>query len=386
MVITEEHPGTWQDFKKRKDNQTLPITELTNKYKKELLLFEDFVSSQRLNRLMVEQQISPGGGAEVIINQVQLQKAMVQWYIRQSSAEARYGPIEKWDVSRVTNFSDTIGSENPFYSFAASANYQTTIPVFNRDLSGWDVSNGTSFEAMFFECEAYNNAGVSLSRWDVSKGTSFQSMFSVASVFEGIGVDSWNMSNATNISFMFSAAELFNVNVNSWNTSNVTDMDGVFESATIYNQPLNNWDTSKAITMSEMFLSQTGASAFNQPLSNWDTSKVKDMSFMFNDASSFNQDISNFDFSSVIPQERIGVFYSAQSFLGKVVGGAFPSDTSTAMSVANYSALLISIATQTLNANVLFDAGSTKFSAGAAATARATIIATPWTITDGGQA
>jgi surface protein len=380
-MVQRNHPGNWQNFSKRNDNQKLSINELTSKYKKELLLFENFVTFQMQQQAFLRQQSSGGGFSKVFTSTVQLQKAMVQWYTNQESAELRYGIIEEWDVSNVTSFAFVVGGENPFYDF--SATYQTTFDQFNRDLSGWDVSNGTDFQFMFFECQAYNNAGVSLSGWDVSKSTNFNGMFTQASNFVGVGVDSWNVSNATNIAFMFSGCELFNININGWDTSNVTNMSGVFETTPAYNQPLNNWDVSKVTTMSEMFNCQIDGGIFNQPLSSWDTSNVTDMSFMFNGAESFNQDISNFDFSSVVPNERFGTFYSAQRFLGIVSGGI---DTSTAMSVANYSTLLISMSSQTLNANVLFDAGDTQYSAGAAATARATIVSTPWTVTDGGQA
>ena len=381
-MIQRNHPGNWQNFSKRNDNQKLPINELTSKYKKELLLFENFVTFQMQQQAFLRQQSSGGGFSKVFTSTVQLQKAMVQWYANQESAELRYGIIEEWDVSNVTSFAFIVGGENPFYDF--SATYQTTYSQFNRDLSGWDVSNGTDFQFMFFECQAYNNAGVSLSGWDVSKSTNFNGMFSQASDFVGVGVDSWNVSNATNIAFMFSGCELFNININGWDTSNVTNMAGVFETTPAYNQPLNNWDVSKVTNMTEMFNCQIDGGIFNQPLSSWDTSNVINMSFMFNGAESFNQDISNFDFSSVVPtNDGFGNLYSAQRFLGIVSGG---TDTSTAMSVANYSTLLISIASQTLNANVLFDAGDTQYSAGAAATARATIVSTPWTVTDGGQA
>jgi len=384
-MVQRNHPGNWQNFSKRNDNQKLSINELTSKYKKELLLFENFVTFQMQQQAFLRQQSSGGGFSKVFTSTVQLQKAMVQWYTNQESAELRYGIIEEWDVSNVTSFAGVVGGENPFYD--SRSTYQTTYSQFNRDLSGWDVSNGTDFQFMFFECQAYNNAGVSLSGWDVSKSTNFNGMFSQASEFVGVGVDSWNVSNATNIAFMFSGCELFNINLNGWDTSNVTNMSGVFETTPAYNQPLNNWDVSNVTDMSEMFNCQIDGSTFNQPLSSWDTSNVIDMSFMFNNASTFNQDISNFDFSSVVPtNDGFGNLLSAQNFLGKVVGGAYPYDSTTAMSVANYSALLISIATQTLNANVLFDAGSTEYSAGAAATARATIVSTPWTITDGGQA
>ena len=308
-MVQRNHPGNWQNFSKRNDNQKLSINELTSKYKKELLLFENFVTFQMQQQAFLRQQSSGGGFSKVFTSTVQLQKAMVQWYTNQESAELRYGIIEEWDVSNVTSFAFVVGGENPFYDF--SANYQTTFSQFNRDLSGWNVSNGTDFQFMFFECQAYNNAGVSLSGWDVSKSTNFNGMFTQASNFVGVGVDSWNVSNATNIAFMFSGCELFNININGWDTSNVTNMSGVFETTPAYNQPLNNWDVSKVTTMSEMFNCQIDGGIFNQPLSSWDTSNVTDMSFMFNGAESFNQDISNFDFSSVVPNERFGTFYSA---------------------------------------------------------------------------
>ena len=378
-------PGEWLWFSQRDENKSLTMEQKTQKFLHETSLYQEFLSFQAQQQAISQQQMSGGGYNRVFTSTIQLQKAMVGWYANQGVSDLKYGPIENWDVSRVTSFADVVGGENPFYDSLAT--YQTTYSQFNRDLSGWDVSNGTDFQFMFFECQAYNNAGVSLSGWDVSKSTNFNGMFSQANEFVGVGVDSWNVSNATNIAFMFSGCELFNINLNGWDTSNVTNMSGVFETTPSYNQPLNNWDVSKVTTMSEMFNCQIDGSTFNQPLSSWDTSNVIDMSFMFNNASTFNQDISNFDFSSVVPtNDGFGNLLSAQLFLGKVVGGAYPYDSSTAMSVANYSALLISIATQTLNANVLFDAGSTEYSAGAAATARATIVSTPWTITDGGQA
>ena len=376
-------PEPWPQFVKRKDIAPLPLMEQRRKHMEEQMLFENFVTFQVQQQALLNQQSSFGGPNRVFTSTIQLQKAMVEWYANQRVAELKYGPIEEWDVSRVTSFANVVGGENPFYDF--SATYQTTYSQFNRDLSGWNVSNGTSFEGMFFECQAYNNAGVSLSGWDVSNSTGFGGMFSQASGFVGVGVDSWNMSNATDIGFMFSGCELFNINLNGWDTSNVTDMSGVFETTPAYNQPLNSWDVSKVTTMSEMFNCQIDGAIFNQPLSSWDTSNVIDMSFMFNGAESFNQDISNFDFSSVVPISRFGDVYSAQRFLGIVLGAPYNVNTSTAMSVANYSALLISIASQTLNANVLFDAGDTQYSAGAAATAKTTIESTPWTVTDGGQ-
>jgi len=101
-------------------------------------------------------------------------------------------------------------------------------------------------------------------------------------------------------------------------------------------------------------------------VSNFDTSKVTSMQIMFYGASSFNQDISGFDITSLT---------NADSML-----------TYTSFSQANYDLLLVAWEAQVEQPNVPFSVGTTKYSAGLPATARAALVASGWTITDGGQA
>lgn len=57
------------------------------------------------------------------------------------------------------------------------------------------------------------------------------------------------------------------------------------------------------------------------------------------------------------------------------------------LSTTNYSNILINWSALSLQDNVNFHGGNSKYSAGAATTARSNIISTyNWTITDGGQA
>lgn len=60
--------------------------------------------------------------------------------------------------------------------------------------------------------------------------------------------------------------------------------------------------------------------------------------------------------------------------------------TGSGFAQANYELLLAAWAIQSRQPNVTFSAGSAKYGAGAPAANRATIAATPWTITDGGPA
>jgi len=89
------------------------------------------------------------------------------------------------------------------------------------------------------------------------------------------------------------------------------------------------------------------------------------MSLMFFRASSFNQDISAWQVQNV------------NDFIGFIADSA--------MSTANYDALLIAWEQQNLQSNVTFGAGTIKYSSGAPANARQSIINNySWTFNDGG--
>ncbi len=144
----------------------------------------------------------------------------------------------------------------------------------------------------------------------------------------------------------------------------VTNLGGCFsfiDQNSITN--LDSWNTSSVTNMRSMFLD---ASAFNQNISNWDVSNVTNMSYMFQ-GTSFNQNIGSWNISKVTEMENM-----------------FKNVT---LSTANYDALLIGWAAQTVKPNVVFSGGNSKYTAGAAATARGTLAGGTnlWTITDGGQ-
>ena len=64
------------------------------------------------------------------------------------------------------------------------------LTSFNADLSGWDVSNGEYFDAMFLYASKFNS---DIGGWDVSKGKSFKRMFEYASDFDQ-NLCGWDMS------------------------------------------------------------------------------------------------------------------------------------------------------------------------------------------------
>ncbi|MHA1354420.1 MAG: BspA family leucine-rich repeat surface protein, partial [Candidatus Heimdallarchaeota archaeon] len=250
--------------------------------------------------------------------------------------------FNEWDVSNVKRM-------DRMFSGASA---------FNQNIGNWDTSSVTTMFAMFSDASAFNQ---SIGNWDVSSVTNMRYMFSGASSFNQ-PIGSWDVSSVTSMSGMFNNADLFNQDIGGWDVSSVTDMSYMFQSASAFNQSIGLWDVSSVINMEHIF---DRASFFNQDIGDWDVSSVTNMNFMFYEATIFNQDIGDWDVSSVT--DMAGMFYGVT------------------LSTSNYDCLLLGWSQLTLQDGVSFHGGNSKYSAGAAAVARASIISTySWSITDGG--
>ncbi|WP_452229791.1 BspA family leucine-rich repeat surface protein [Lacinutrix sp. MEBiC02404] len=248
--------------------------------------------------------------------------------------------VSSWDVSNVTHM------VNMFWGASS----------FNQDLSSWDVSNVTIMAAMFQEAFAFNQ---DLSSWDVSSVYHMGSMFNYASSFNG-DVSTWDVGIVSDMGLMFREATSFNQDVSTWDVSNVSDMNWMFYDALSFNQDLSAWNVGNVNQMRLMF---RGATSFNQDLSTWDVSSVTQMGLMFRDAISFDQDLGSWDVSDVT---EMSLMFSGAT-----------------LSLDNYDALLQGWNQLTLQNNVEFDGGFSKYCKGE--DARDNMISTfGWTITDAG--
>jgi len=258
----------------------------------------------------------------------------------------KYGEINTWDVSGVTNM----------FRLFNNCKY---ISTFNDSVASWNVSQVTNMSYMFNKATSYNQP---LTSWNVSSVTNMSYMFDNASSYNQ-PLTSWNVNSVTNMSYMFNKASSYNqplaswdvssvtnydnfatnsplcsptllpkafININvcdniiidstikgiisnyfgsekaqmiqiygpisNWNVSRVTNMDNLFKGMGTFNDPLASWDVSQVTNMSYMF---DNASSYNQPLASWNVSKVKSMSSMFYNASSYNQPLASWNVSQV---------------------------------------------------------------------------------------
>lgn len=249
--------------------------------------------------------------------------------------------IGGWDVSGVTSMGNLFDG--------ASA--------FNQDISSWNVSSVTDMWTMFQNASAFNQ---DISNWNVSSAVQMGSMFKGASAFNQ-NIGGWNVSSVISIRSMFERATSFNQNIGGWNVAAVTDMQYAFKGATAFNQNLGSWNVAAVTTMQSMFESVVG---FNHDLSSWNVAAVTDMSKMFLGASAFNQNLGGWNISAVTTMENML--------------------KNTSLSTANYDAILTAWSQKaTLQSNVSFGVGSTKYTAQAA---RNVLTGQKsWNIQDGGR-
>ena len=276
----------------------------------------------------------------------------------------------------ILDLTGTIDLSAAFYSCSSL----TTVPSMNS----WNTAAVTNMNYMFQSATAFNQ---DIGSWNTAAVTNMSSMFQSATAFNQ-NIGSWNTAAVTDMSYMFYGVSAFNQNIGSWNTAAVTNMSSMFLGATAFNQNIGSWNTAAVTNMSSMFQSAT---AFNQNIGSWNTAAVTNMSYMFYGATAFNQNIGSWNTAAVT--NMANMFRSATAFDQNLAAWVITSVTdmtsmflNVTLSTANYSAILIGWEAQVEQPNVVFHGGSSLYSAGAAATARAALVTNGWTITDGGQA
>ena len=289
------------------------------------------------------------------------------------------GNMNAWDTSSLTSMR---------YMFS-------NTPLFNQEIGSWDVGNVTSFFAMFYpNGGAFNNGGSSsISGWDTSSATDMGYMFYNCDSFNQ-DIGNWDVANVTNMGVMLASSNNFNnggsPSISGWDTSSVTQMNSMFQ-CTGFNQPIGNWDTSSVTSMRYMF---SNASLFNQEIGLWDVGNVISFFAMFYPGGAFNNggssSISGWDTSSATNIDYM--FYNCDSFDQDLSNWTVTGITSASnfmngangLSTTNYDRTLSGWSSQLLNNSISINFGGSQYSTATGLAYRNALVASGWTITDGG--
>jgi surface protein len=211
-------------------------------------------------------------------------KALIVAYGNNPTSENRLA-VEKANTSQITDMSDI------FNIYIACGDDGV---AFDGDISGWDTSNVTNMEHMFW----FSKIKELPESFDISNATN------VSYMFEGteITIPENFIKNAKSVDGIFGAQHAKLKLPDNLYTTGRTNFDGLFSG---YNdEKMPNIDTSSATSMKEMFRS----SNIKELPNNFDTSHVTNMKEMFY-GSKITKLPNSFDTSKVTNME--GMFHSS---------------------------------------------------------------------------
>ena len=233
-------------------------------------------------------------------------KGMFQWFTKMETID-----LAGFDTSEVTSMNTMFYTMNSLKSIDVSgfntskvtdmnAMFDLTGVIEQLDVSNFDTSNVTDMKWMFFGLNKLKK--LNLTNFDTNKVTNMYGMFdAMTDVSEIKFGTNFNTRNVTNMGRMFSrTSSIQQLDLSHFNTASVTAMNDMFSLMTSLTQ-INfgaNFDTSNVTDMTGMFYQST--SLVNLDLSHFNTRKVKSMISMFSQMSGLTiLDISNFETPSL---------------------------------------------------------------------------------------
>lgn len=99
------------------------------------------------------------------------------------------------------------------------------------DVTGWDLSNTTSLNGIFYNSQGLKNI-IGLDTWDTSNITDISSMFSWCCALENVDITNFDTSNVTTISYLLYHSEsITTLDLSTLDLDNVSNTNYMFENA-----------------------------------------------------------------------------------------------------------------------------------------------------------
>ena len=182
------------------------------------------------------------------------------------------------------------------------------------DLAGFDTSEVTSMNTMFYMMNSLKN--INVSGFNTSKVTDMNSMFDQTGVIEELNLSNFDTSNVTDMKWMFFGLnKLKKLNLTNFDTSKVTNMYGMFDDMTDVTKIKFSakFDTGNVTNMGRMF-SRT-SSIQQLDLSHFNTGNVTAMNDMFSLMTSLTQINFGANFNTSNVTDMTGMFYQSTSLV-----------------------------------------------------------------------
>ncbi len=151
------------------------------------------------------------------------------------------------------------------------------------DVTGWDVSNNTTFDRLFYTCKNLKIVK-GLGTWNTGNvTTTFGAFYECQKLIDIDGVGDWDTSKVTTMAHMFRNCKSLPVlDIGDWDVGNVTEFNSMFNYLnTVTELDLTGWDMHSAQKLNHMFYGCVGLTEMN--MANWDVTNVTTTSHMFCD-------------------------------------------------------------------------------------------------------
>lgn len=298
--------------------------------------------------------------------------------------------LTSWIVTNVKDISSLFANTTYNYPLTVFNNIPLTNiskcfsgnVVFDQDISGWDVSNVTTFYQMFWSATAFTGIG-NLSNWVLSTVVSvyMRDVFANASNFNS-DLSGWNTSKVTNIRGLFIGATSFDSNLGSWDVSEITDFINVFAN-TAPKYSVEDWDVSNATTMIAFMGAGYSTIDYDNTLIKWSALSLNSgITCSFSNATytETSVDAGTTDGSTTTDK----LIDSTQNFITTVtVGDVIHNTTNNTFAIVD---IIDSDTLLTLSVDIMSTGEDYVIQSSAAAKARAVIVLTfNWNLTDGGS-
>ncbi|MBE6124979.1 MAG: BspA family leucine-rich repeat surface protein [Erysipelotrichaceae bacterium] len=156
-----------------------------------------------------------------------------------------------WDIYLIRNV--YVAPDTTIAPATMAGWFRGLIELESFDGTGFDTSNTTDMQMMFFSCSKLNS--INVSNFDVGYVGSMEGMFAYCHALSDLSLDGWNPSRVTNMSRMFEGSrELTELSFEGWDTSNVTNMSDMFSGCyKLQTLDISSFNTENVINMSGMF-------------------------------------------------------------------------------------------------------------------------------------
>jgi len=122
------------------------------------------------------------------------------------AATAKWGAIEDWNVSGVTDFSWAFTKHRTEAGGIQSLNGNSKIAYFNADLGKWSTAKVVDVTRMFASATAFT--GIGLSKWITTSFATLDQTFTGSAINADVG--KWDTAEVTSLSYTFVSCHQFN--------------------------------------------------------------------------------------------------------------------------------------------------------------------------------